>query len=191
MLYYGNKIGEYYHENKRTGAVERYRDNVGTALTYGFESMLNWNISKTFFPESNIRLSAFLNSAFTGSRYLASDVPNIEGNEVEFVPLVNMKTGLEFGYKGLRFSTQLSYVSEQFAEATNQVSKENDNPRLCCLGCDLLLPLQQALVISNQPTKHHKQRLFYSACNGLPRTRYHTSSSNEFYHYAVYHLLRA
>ncbi len=127
LLYYGNKIGEYWHKNKRTQAVERYRDNVGTALTYGFESLINWNITETFFPKANLLCSYFLNTAFTGSRYLSSDVPNIEGNAVEFVPLVNLKTGIELGYKGFRLSTQLSYVSEQFAEATNQVTPETEH----------------------------------------------------------------
>ncbi|MBS9767893.1 MAG: TonB-dependent receptor [Flavobacteriaceae bacterium] len=125
-LYYGDKIGEYYHQNKSL-QVERYRDNVGVALSYGVESLLSWNINDTFFHNDDMVCSTYLNTAFTGSTYLSSDIPNIEGNKVEFVPLVNLKTGLEFGYKNFLFSTQFSYVSEQFAEATNQDTPMTEN----------------------------------------------------------------
>ncbi len=126
-LYYGNKIGEYLHENKTSGAVERYRDNVGTAFTYGFESLLNWDISRTFFQNKDLSWNYFINTAFTGSSYLTSQVPNVEGNDVEFVPLINLKSGLELGYKGLSVSTQLTYVSSQYADATNQETADNEN----------------------------------------------------------------
>ncbi len=125
-LYYGDKIGEYFHVNK-SGAVERYRDNVGTALTYGFESLMNWNINKTFWKNDYLIANLYVNTAFTGSTYLSSSVPNIEGNKVEFVPFVNLKSGIEFGYKNLLFNTQLTYVSSQFAEATNQDTPETEN----------------------------------------------------------------
>ncbi len=127
LLYYGNKIGEYYHVNSKTGAVERYRDNVGTALTYGFESLVNWNINRTFWNLEDLIFSTYLNSSVTGSKYLKSDVPNIKGNQVEFVPLLNLKTGIEVGYKNFLFNTQLTLVTSQFAEATNQKVPAKDN----------------------------------------------------------------
>ncbi len=126
-LYYGNKIGEYYHTNKQTGAVERYRDNVGVAFSYGFESLINWDINETFWQNENLSTKLFLNTAFTGSRYLQSDIPNIKGNKVEFVPLINLKTGLDISYKDFSFSTQLAFVSSQFAEATNRKTNPNEN----------------------------------------------------------------
>ncbi len=125
-LYYGNKIGEYYHVNK-LGAVERYRDNVGTAFTYGFESLLNWDIGKVWIKNKDINCNYYINTAFTGSSYLSSDVPNIAGNKVEFVPLVNLRSGLEMGYKKLRLNVQLTYMSSQYAEATNQDTPKTEN----------------------------------------------------------------
>jgi Fe(3+) dicitrate transport protein len=41
-------------EIKRIAAVVRYRSNIGTAVTYGFETMFDWNLSKTFFQEKRI-----------------------------------------------------------------------------------------------------------------------------------------
>lgn len=125
-LLYGNKIGEYWHVNK-AGGVERYRDNVGDALTYGFETMINWDVNKTFMKKSELRLHLFINTSFTGSKYIKSDVPNVQGNEVEFVPLVNLKSGINIGYKNFLSNFQFTFVSSQFTDATNKVVLKTDN----------------------------------------------------------------
>jgi Fe(3+) dicitrate transport protein len=47
-------------------------------VTYGFETMFDWSISKTFF-EQNENLSGTLSLiAITDSKYIKSDAPNIE-----------------------------------------------------------------------------------------------------------------
>ncbi|WP_432222545.1 TonB-dependent receptor domain-containing protein [Flavobacterium sp. TMP13] len=117
-LYYNDKIGEY---NTEIGGIFfRYRDNIGTALTYGFETLLNWNIAETLVPNSDDFLwNVFTNVAFTGSDYLKSKEATIKGKEVEFVPLVNLKVGTGIGYKNFMASIQCSYVSSQFTDATN------------------------------------------------------------------------
>jgi Fe(3+) dicitrate transport protein len=58
---------------------------------------------------------------------LKSDAPNIEGNKVEFVPLINSKIGTGIGYKNFMTSLQFTYVSSQFTEANNNKIDENDN----------------------------------------------------------------
>ncbi|MDG2433203.1 TonB-dependent receptor [Flavobacterium sp.] len=128
-LYYNDKIGEYETRNPNgSAAVVRYRSNIGTAVTYGFETMFDWSISKTFFgTNENFIWSAFTNTAITDSKYLKSDAPNIEGNKVEFVPLLNIKTGTAIGYKNFLTSLQFTYVSSQFTEANNSKTDKNDN----------------------------------------------------------------
>ncbi|GIZ08423.1 TonB-dependent receptor [Flavobacterium sp. UMI-01] len=128
-LLYNDKIAEFEAQNPNgSAAVVRYRSNVGTALTYGFETILDWSISRTFFPEKeNIIWNAFSNFALTNSEYLKSDAPNIEGNKVEFVPLINTKLGTSIGYKNFLSSVQLSYVSSQFTDASNNTTNPNDN----------------------------------------------------------------
>jgi Fe(3+) dicitrate transport protein len=128
-LYYNDKIGEYETRNPNgSAAVVRYRSNIGTAVTYGFETMFDWNISKTFFEKKeNFIWTIFSNTAITDSQYLKSDAPNIEGNKVEFVPLFNIKTGTGIGYKNLMTSLQFTYVSSQFTEANNSTTDKNDN----------------------------------------------------------------
>ena len=128
-LYYNDKIGEYETRNPNgSAAVVRYRSNIGTAVTYGFETMFDWSLSKTFFQNNeNFIWNAFSNIAVTDSQYLKSDAPNIQGNKVEFVPLFNVKTGTGIGYKNFMTSLQFTYVSSQFTEANNSKTDANDN----------------------------------------------------------------
>ena len=128
-LYYNDKIAEFETNNPdgSVGAV-RFRNNIGTALTYGFEAMIDWSLSKTFFAENQqFTWNIFTNSAVTGSEYLESDEPNIKGNEVEFVPLLNFKTGTSVGYKNFMSSLQFMYVTSQFTDAKNGVTEKSDN----------------------------------------------------------------
>lgn len=128
-LYYNEKIGEYFTTNPNGSAAPvRLRDNIGTALTYGFEAMIDWSISRTFFAEKEQFVwNVFTNSALTTSEYLKSNAPNVQGNEVEFVPVINFKTGTSVGYRNFMASLQLTYVSSQFTEATNSITDNNDN----------------------------------------------------------------
>ncbi|WP_246022049.1 TonB-dependent receptor domain-containing protein [Flavobacterium cellulosilyticum] len=124
-LYYDAKIGEY---PVAIPSYARYRDNIGTAVTYGFELMLDWSINKTFFQDKeNFVWNWYTNTAFTNSEYLKSDAQNIKGNKVEFVPFINFKTGTGIGYKNFMSSIQLTYVSSQYTDATNSRTDPNDN----------------------------------------------------------------
>lgn len=128
-LYYDDKIGEYETRNPNgSAAIVRYRDNIGTAVTYGFETMFDWSLNRTFFKQNdNFVWNVFSNIAITNSEYLKSDAPNIEGNKVEFVPLYNIKTGTGIGYKNFISSVQFTYLSSQFTDANNSITDKNDN----------------------------------------------------------------
>lgn len=128
-LYYNDKIGEYETRNPNgSAAIVRYRSNIGTAITYGFETMLDWSLNKTFFEQKeNFIWNVFSNIALTDSKYLKSNAPNIEGNKVEFVPLFNIKTGTGIGYKNFMSSLQFTYISSQFTDANNSKTDSNDN----------------------------------------------------------------
>tara|TARA_R100000306_G_scaffold260_2_gene532 strand:+ start:1761 stop:4217 length:2457 start_codon:yes stop_codon:yes gene_type:complete len=99
---------------------ERFRGNIGDAVTYGIESFIDWNILNTFSSEEkSIKLNLFSNLALTHSEYTRSKQTNVEGNEVEFIPAINFKTGVNFGYKNFLGSLQYTYLSKQFTDATN------------------------------------------------------------------------
>jgi Fe(3+) dicitrate transport protein len=123
-LYYNDKIGEY--NTEIDGRYAHVKDNIGTAITYGFETMIDWSVNKSFFGEnSNFIWNVFSNVAITDSQYLKSEEKNIEGKKVEFVPLFNLKTGTGIGYKNFMTSFQFTYISSQFTDATNQDVGEN------------------------------------------------------------------
>ncbi|WP_395046975.1 TonB-dependent receptor family protein [Flavobacterium sp.] len=128
-LYYDDKIGEFETRNPNgSAAIVRFRGNIGTAVTYGFETMLDWSLSKTFFDtKENLTWNIFSNIAITESEYLKSEIPNIKGKKVEFVPLYNIKVGTGIGYKNFMSSIQMAYVSSQFTEANNNFTDKNDN----------------------------------------------------------------
>ena len=128
-LYYDDKIGEFEAQNPDgTNTTVRLRDNVGTGITYGVESILNWNLQKSFFKNhENLAWEIFSNISLTESEYLKSDRPNVEGNKVEFVPLYNAKVGMGLGYGNFLTSTQITYVSSQFTDAYNRPTDTDDN----------------------------------------------------------------
>lgn len=128
-LLYDDKIGEYLGLNPNgAGAPVRIRSNIGTALTYGWEALADWNIGNTFFKENeNFLWTFFVNNAFTDSRYLKTDAPNIKGNKVEFVPRVNMKTGSTVGWGNFKAAVQLTYVSQQFTDSDNSTASRTEN----------------------------------------------------------------
>lgn len=122
-LVYGNRIGQVL--NNRAQWV---RKNIGTAFIYGLESLLQWNIKETYFKnENNLKLDVFSNVAITKSLYLESEETNVAGNEVEFIPMVNLKTGASFGWKNLLTNIQYTFISEQFTDVTNSPYDSTNN----------------------------------------------------------------
>jgi len=113
-LWYDDRIGEVFNDR-----AQRVRGNIGSAFIYGVESYTNWDIANTFFKgNTNYVFNTFVNLAITDSEYTKSEEP-IEGNKVEFIPLVNLKTGIGFGYKNFLGNIQFTHLSEQFTEVTN------------------------------------------------------------------------
>ncbi|MEL7161501.1 MAG: TonB-dependent receptor, partial [Bacteroidota bacterium] len=97
-------------EEVRTGRIIRLRSNIGAAFIYGLESLVEWNAldAKT---ERGVpyTLTAFANTSLTRSEYTDSEIAGVTGREVEFIPFLNLKTGVRFGYGNLLGSLQYSY----------------------------------------------------------------------------------
>ena len=136
-LRYNDRLGEVLTPEVRiradgtevqTGRIIRRRSNIGAAFIYGLESLLEWNLlnDKTAGGQP-YSLVAFANTSLTRSRYIDSEITGIKDNEVEFIPMVNLKTGLRFGYGNLLGSVQYSYLSNQFTDASNAPQDQADN----------------------------------------------------------------
>ncbi|MEM6717737.1 MAG: TonB-dependent receptor [Bacteroidota bacterium] len=110
------------------GTTIRFRGNIGDAFIYGLESLLDWNVRETFFPNANeYKLNYYVNLALTQSEFTRSEINNVEGNELPFVPNTNLRTGIKLGYKNFLMDIQYSYLSKQFTDATNEAQNVLDN----------------------------------------------------------------
>jgi len=120
--YDANVFGVFYNDriNIYTRADSKAeRDNIGDARILGIESLIDFNMKKLVKMNANYVFNYFINSSFITSEYTSSEKNGVVGNEVEFIPNVNIKTGIRFGYKNFLSSLQYSYLSSQFSDATN------------------------------------------------------------------------
>jgi len=85
----------------------------------GVESYGEADFIKLFNRESPVSGVLFTNIAVIHSTYKESEIVGVKGKEVEFVPKLNIKSGVRLGYKNLKASFQYTHLSDQFTEATN------------------------------------------------------------------------
>lgn len=120
-LYYGNKISEY--QAKEGTQVIRKRGNVGVAGIVGIESFMEMDVV----TKSNFNTTVYSNLAFTKGKFIESAEPSIVGKDVEYVPAINWKGGVQTGYKDFKLTYQVSYMSKQYSDATNAEAKASNS----------------------------------------------------------------
>lgn len=164
-ILYDNRIGVVLDDR-----ANRVRQNIGKALIYGFESFADINIQSIISKKSDsFRLNIFLNGAITGSQYLESDIPNVEGRAVEFIPTINIKTGIRGGYKNLLFNLQHTYLSEQYTDVENSESAPNGDSRSGIIG-----PVPSYRVIDLSMSYRWKMWKMESGINNVMDHAYYT-----------------
>ncbi|WP_405566379.1 TonB-dependent receptor family protein [Polaribacter sp. Asnod6-C07] len=126
-LFYNNRIGDVFTTIPPVNNVGLLRTNVGKARILGIESLIDFNLKKILKMNNNYSFNVFLNSSFINSKYTEAKENGIEGNKVEFVPDVNIKTGIRFGIDNFLTSLQYSYLSEQFNDANNTIISDEAN----------------------------------------------------------------
>ncbi|AXG71937.1 Fe(3+) dicitrate transport protein FecA [Kordia sp. SMS9] len=119
-LFYNDRIG-FVQRAFADGSVKSERGNIGDAVMYGIESLIDFNLNEIFLKNDNYSFNYFVNAALTNSEYTNTEENGVEGNNVEFVPNVNLKTGVLFGYKNFLSNIQYTYLSQQFTDASNAV----------------------------------------------------------------------
>ena len=122
-LFYSDRIG-FVQRPFTDGSVKNEKGNVGDALLYGQEFLVNFSISDLFFDSKNIGINYFINFSNIESEYIRSELNGVEGNQVEFVPKYNCKTGLVFNFKNFKTNLQYTVMSEQFTDATNSIESD-------------------------------------------------------------------
>lgn len=136
-ILYRDRIGEVLRTEQRlnaegimreTGRIVRYRGNIGTALISGLESKCIVDIMRLAqAKDAHWQWKVFANSALTKGEYIDAEIPGVEGNQLEYVPLLNVKAGSEWSYKKWQMLLQYTYLSKQFTDATNAPQRRNDN----------------------------------------------------------------
>ncbi len=127
-LFYNNRIGDIFTTIPPINNAGLLRTNVGKARILGIESLIDFNLKKILNISNDYILSAFINTSFINSEYTESKQNGIIGKKVEFVPDVNFKTGVKFGYNNFLMSAQYSYLSKQYNDASNSEASDFSNP---------------------------------------------------------------
>jgi Fe(3+) dicitrate transport protein len=108
-----------------TSRVYRFQTNVGDARNVGLETFAELDVLR-WLQGAAARSSLTWFSNFTVLHTEYVDAPSdIEGNRVEFSPAINLRSGVSWKWERLGVSAQVSYLSQQYTDATNA---PNDPP---------------------------------------------------------------
>tara|TARA_B100000787_G_scaffold170248_1_gene165187 strand:- start:21425 stop:23851 length:2427 start_codon:yes stop_codon:yes gene_type:complete len=118
-LFYKDRIGFLFTTIPPINNLGQFRTNIGDAKILGLESVLDFNLKKIFKIGDRFSFNYFLNTSVINSKYTRAITNGIVGNKVEFVPDLNLKTGIRFGYQNFSSSLQYTYLSNQFSDASN------------------------------------------------------------------------
>ncbi len=117
-LLYNDRIG-FIQKEFNDGSIKSERGNVGDASIYGIESIIDFDLNNLLINNQNISLNYFINTGIIDSKYTRSKENGVVGKKVEFVPNINIKTGIKYGIKNFLSNIQLTYLSRQFTDSSN------------------------------------------------------------------------
>lgn len=121
-LFYNDRIGFLYTTIPPVNNLGQLRTNVGDAKILGFETVVDLNLKKILNMGERYSFNYFINTSVIDSKYTRAIINGIVGNKVEFVPDINLKTGIRFGFDNFTSSIQYTYLSDQFSDAENSFS---------------------------------------------------------------------
>ncbi|AUC75868.1 TonB-dependent receptor domain-containing protein [Olleya sp. Bg11-27] len=170
-LVYNDRIGLIDATIPPVNSVGKLRVNVGDARIFGVESLIDFNLKKILSLSDKFRANYFVNSSFVSSEYTSTNFENTSsdvrvGNKVEFIPDVNIKTGLQLGYGNFLSNVQYTYLSSQFTDAGNDPGGDNLNS---IVG---VIPAYDVLDVSM--SYKYKQFKLEAGVNNLLDTAYFT-----------------
>ena len=123
-LFYKDRIGFRLTQIPPVNNLGQLRTNIGDARILGIESLFDFNLKKILELNDEFSFNYFINTSFITSEYTRAITNGIVGNQVEFIPDINLKTGVSFGYKNFSSSIQYTYLSQQFTDAENSTNPD-------------------------------------------------------------------
>ncbi len=149
-------------------AAKTQKCNVGDAFINGIEGLVDINLKNIL---RDLNLASFINYAYTKSQYIQSESRFIIGNNVEFVPEHNFKCGLDLSYKKFMAGIQLTYLSNQYTDASNAIDSDISGT----LG---LIPSYYILDFSS--SFHFKRTKIFCGINNILNNYYFTRRTNGY-----------
>lgn len=123
-MVYKDRIGSIQMRDPNTFQFYRYRTNIAHSAAIGSEIYIDWSPIQQ--SESKPwGLSVFVNFSYCYARYNSAEDLSVDGNVVELTPEYTFRTGVRAAWKDLSATWQLSYVDEQYTDATNAVFTPN------------------------------------------------------------------
>ncbi len=131
-LNYADRIGAI-TQLRPDNSSYNFRTNVGNSISKGVEAFAEINFMQAgLLGKSAGEISLFASYSYTDARYDNVRVVTRNGNNlvesnlrnkyVENAPEHILRSGLNYFYKGLSVTAQISYVSQSFADANNTVT---------------------------------------------------------------------
>ena len=124
LIHYNNRIGLAYQKKDNGLGYVNLRKNIGSAVITGIESLVEFKILKYINPAFQSDLSLFTNIALINGKYTHNAEDLHKGKNLEFVPAINLRSGIQYVYRGFKASMQISYTGHQFTDASN-AEREN------------------------------------------------------------------
>jgi Fe(3+) dicitrate transport protein len=126
--------GFYLRYNDRVGVVNkadeqfnvyRYRTNVSDSRSYGIESFVELDVWGIIDPMSEASISVFNSFAYVDAKYINSEFRGVLNKRVEYAPEIITRSGITYKLATFSATAQLSYVSDQYTDATNTKYTKN------------------------------------------------------------------
>lgn len=118
-LRYNDRIGSIFTRDT-SFMTYRLRTNVSDSRNYGMEFLLEGDLLRALHGgETAYKLNVYTSFSLIDARYMGSKNSAINGNRVENVPPVMVRTGLSFGNKKFNATWQYAFQSKQYSDATN------------------------------------------------------------------------
>jgi Fe(3+) dicitrate transport protein len=116
-LQYGNRIG-----TVTVTGTPSYRliTNVGSSISKGIESYVEFNPVRAFTKSTNADVIVFASYGYTHARYSGNHKDaSTKGKKVENAPEHILRSGITGGYKSFLLTAQVSYVGKTYSDANN------------------------------------------------------------------------
>jgi Fe(3+) dicitrate transport protein len=119
---YNGRIGQILQADQPPLFLDyRLRTNIADARNVGVEAFTEIDFLKWRKSSAQASFSWFINGAYVNAKYYNTEETSIDGKNVEMVPPIMLRTGLNFKYKGFGSSLQWNYIQRHFTDATNAI----------------------------------------------------------------------